>query len=213
MHIVSVNTAIAKNLDIGNKTVSTGIFKEPRQGGAMISSRGVEGDTIVDTAVHGGEDQAVYLYSAADYQWWSELLGRELAPGMFGENLTVSAFPQRPLRIGDQLQINGNVHLEITAPRIPCVKFATKMADPIFVKKFVAAERPGAYARVLAPGLVCAGDTVSWQLTDNDYATVNEVFIEWHRKNYSVAVFQKALNSPISKIARAIIEGRYLNGR
>ena len=213
MHIVSVNTAIATNLDIGNKTVSTGIFKEPRQGGAMISALGVEGDTIVDTSVHGGEDQAVYLYSAADYQWWSELLGRELSPGMFGENLTVSAFPQRPLRIGDRLLINGSVHLEITAPRVPCVKFATKMGDPTFVKKFVAAERPGAYARVLSPGRVSAGDTVSWQLTDNDYATVNEVFVEWHRKDWSVAVFQKAVNSPISKIARAIIEERYLKGR
>lgn len=210
MHIVSVNTATPRYLDIGNKRVQTGIFKEPRRGAVMIGESGVEGDTIIDTSVHGGEDQAVYLYSAADYHWWSEYLGREVLPGTFGENLTVSAFHHLPLRIGDRLLINGNVYLEITGPRMPCVKFATKMGDATFARKFVAAERPGAYARVLSPGLVSAGDPISWQPTDCDYATVIEVFVEWYRKEWSAAVFKKALDSPLSKIARAIIEERFL---
>lgn len=210
MQIVSINTAHARELNIADKTVVTGIFKQPRNGSVMIDTTGVEGDTIVDTTVHGGVDQAVYLYSAADYRWWSESLGRELTPGMFGENLTVSAFPEWPLRIGDRLLINDSVQLEITAPRVPCVKFATKMGDSTFAKKFVAAERPGAYARVLVPGTASAGDAIGWQASDADYASVNEVFVEWHRKDWSVEVFRKALNSPISGIARAVIEERYI---
>ncbi len=198
-------------MDIGNKTIASGIFKEARRGAVMLGEMGLEGDTIVDTVAHGGKDQAVYLYSAEDYHWWSEALGRELTPGMFGENLTLSAFPQQPLRIGDRLRINGTILLEITAPRVPCVKFATKMGDSTFVKKFVAAERPGAYARVLVAGAVNAGDAIEWLPTDRDYATVNEVFVEWHRKDWSVAVFQKAVQSPISDIARRIIEERYLS--
>jgi MOSC domain-containing protein YiiM len=208
MQIVSINTAKSRELEIGNKRYTTGIFKEPRKGSVQLNEFGLEGDTIVDTTVHGGRDQAVYLYSAADYAWWSEQLGREITPGTFGENLTISDFHESPLRIGDRLLINGSVHLEIAAPRVPCVKFATKMGDPTFAKKFVAARRPGAYARVLTPGEISEGDTINWQPTNHEYATIREVFVEWHEKSWSKDIAQKALSSPISSIARRIIEDR-----
>ena len=67
---------------------------------------------------------------------------QELAPGTFGENLTISELESAPLAIGDRLHISG-VILEVTAPRIPCWKLAQRMGDPGFVKRFRAAERPG----------------------------------------------------------------------
>lgn len=209
MHLIAINAAQQTTIDAGGKLYPTGIYKHTLQGTVAINKLGVTGDTIVDTSVHGGEDQALYLYSMEDYQWWSQQLQRELEPGSFGENLTLSAFPAEPLRIGDRLTINGEVTLEITAPRVPCVKFATKMGDPGFGKKFVAAVRPGAYARVLQTGNITAGDPISWQPTQEDYVILNEVFVEWHNKAWSRAVFEKALASPISKIARAIIEERF----
>ncbi len=208
MQILSINTASPQQLQIGDKTETTGIFKKPRQGSVLLGKLGLEGDTIVNTKVHGGEDQAVYLYSAADYAWWGKALGKEIEPGMFGENLTVTDFHDGQLRIGDRLLINDHVLLEITAPRVPCVKFTTKMNDKTFAKKFVAAQRPGAYARVLSPGEIQAGNEIVWQPTDKDYSTISEIFVEWHSKAWSAAVAQKALNSPISKIARGIIEER-----
>lgn len=209
MQVVSVNIATKSRITAGNKEMETGIFKQPGDGPITIGELGLEGDCIVDTNVHGGADQAVYLYSMADYQWWSESLGREFEPGSFGENLTLSSFPEQPLRIGDRLRINGNVHLEITAPRVPCLKLAAKMNDSGFVKKFIAAVRPGAYARVLTGGTVSSGDSVSWEPTAEDYVQVNEVFVEWHKKDWSEALFKKALQSPISNISRRIIEQRY----
>jgi MOSC domain-containing protein YiiM len=86
----------------------------------------------------------VYVYGTPDYAWWSETLGRELAPGTFGENLTVSGLESAGLRIGDRLQI-GTVGCRVTAPRIPCVTLAVRMEDPAFVKRFRQAERPGVY--------------------------------------------------------------------
>lgn len=209
MQVLSINVAEKRRITAGNKELETGIFKIPHSGPAFISTLGVAGDTIVDTTVHGGTDQAVYLYSQADYQWWSESLGRALEPGTFGENLTLSAFPEQPLKVGDRLTINGGVLLEITAPRVPCLKLATKMGDPTFAKTFVAAVRPGAYARVLSEGQVDAGDPVDWEQTTADYAGVNDIFVEWHKKDWSEALFRKALASPISNIARRIIEQRY----
>lgn len=76
MEILSVNSAVPTELRVGNRTVTTGIFKTPQQGPVCIGTMGVQGDTIINKNVHGGEDQAVYLYSAADYVWWSEQLGR-----------------------------------------------------------------------------------------------------------------------------------------
>ncbi|MDO3385448.1 MOSC domain-containing protein [Gilvimarinus sp. SDUM040013] len=208
MHLLSINSAVATELEIGNKTVTSGIFKEPLSGDVQISEFGVEGDTIVDTNVHGGEDQALYLYSAADYTWWSKQLGGQLSPGTFGENLTISDFHAGELRIGDQLKIGDAVLLEITAPRVPCVKFAAKMGDPKFVKQFVAAQRPGAYARVIRAGTISAGAPIEWRPTEQDYASVKEVFVQWHQKAWHPDAVKRALHSPISKIARGIIEKR-----
>ncbi|QQD18374.1 MOSC domain-containing protein [Spongiibacter nanhainus] len=208
MEILSINTASAETMQVGGKSVTTGIFKRPRQGAVTVGDLGLEGDTIVHKNVHGGEDQAIYLYSAADYAWWSQQLGKDIPPGMFGENLTITDFHSGDLTVGDRLLINDQVLLEITAPRVPCVQFATKMGDSAFGKKFVAARRPGAYARVLVPGDVAVGDKLEWQPTNEDYATLNEIFVQWHNKAWSEDAARKALNSPISKIARRIIQER-----
>jgi len=208
MKVLSVNTAAPQQLQVGDKSVTTGIFKIPRKGSVLINELGLQGDTIVNKKVHGGVDQAIYLYSAADYSWWEEELGRDLQPGMFGENLTITDYHNGPLRVGDRLLIGSDVLLEISAPRVPCVQFTTKMGDSSFAKQFVAAQRPGAYARVISPGEVEAGCDIVWQPTEKDYATIHEIFIEWHRGSWSEVIAKKALNSPISMIARGIIEQR-----
>ncbi len=116
---------------------------------------GLEGDSIVDKKNHGGRDQAVYIYGGADYAWWSRArpdLDHGYQPGTFGENLTISDLESAEYAVGDRLQI-GEVVLEVTAPRIPCVTLAARMGDPQFIKAFMAAERPGLYCRVIVEGI------------------------------------------------------------
>jgi MOSC domain-containing protein YiiM len=91
-----------------------------------------------------------------DYEFWAEELGREMTPGLFGENLTVAGLASQEILVGDRFQI-GEVVLEATAPRIPCATFAVKMGDSHWVKRFHAANRPGVYGRVLQAGKVEAG--------------------------------------------------------
>ena len=50
----------------------------------------LSGDDQADRSVHGGDDKAVYAYAWEDTLWWQEQLGRELEPGNFGENLTLT---------------------------------------------------------------------------------------------------------------------------
>ena len=85
-----------------------------------------------------------------------------IAPGTFGDNLTISGITSADLAIGDRL-IAGDVVLEVTAPRIPCGTLAARMDDPGFVKAYRDAARPGAYCRVIKEGEVRAGMDVIHQ--------------------------------------------------
>ena len=151
MHVLSVNIGSVQTMHNAKASGKTGIYKQPVAGPVRITINGLPGDSIVSTKHHGGPDQAVYVYGGADYAWWSSELGRALAPGTFGENLTISDLASAGLAIGDRLHI-GAVILEVTAPRIPCGTLAQRMGDPGFVKRFRAAERPGVYCRVVREG-------------------------------------------------------------
>ncbi len=157
--LLSVNLGQARALDA--KSGLTGHFKTPVARAVRIGPLGLEGDAIVDTENHGGADQAVYLYDREDLDWWQDQLGRPLGPGSFGENLTVSGLPTGAVALGDRFRI-GDVLLEVTSPRIPCLTLARVMGDPEFPKRFLAAERCGYYARVIAEGSVEAPGEIGW---------------------------------------------------
>lgn len=157
MKLISIN--IGKPQPIEGKSGLSGIFKLPQPDAVMIRPLGLENDAIVDTENHGGLDQAIYIYGVPDYDWWAEQLGHALEPGTFGENLTFTELESATIRVGDRFEI-GDVLLEVTYPRIPCVTLARRMDDPMFVKKFHKARRPGIYARVLREGAVTAGQDV-----------------------------------------------------
>jgi MOSC domain-containing protein YiiM len=174
----------------------------------QITEQGIEGDAIVDTSVHGGLDQALYLYSREDYIWWEEHLGRKLPPGIFGENLTLSDFGTAPLNIGDRLQIN-DVIIEISAPRTPCFKLAARIGDPAFIKEFIQAARTGAYARVIKTGEISADDEVTLMNTKEEYPSVSDVFKTCHSKNPDLDIVKQALLSPLGRYHKTIIQGIY----
>lgn len=208
MKLASVNIGKQETLDTPNGQVQTGIIKKPVLTKVAVTELGIEGDAIVDTSVHGGLDQALYLYSQQDYDWWGERLGKTLSPGIFGENLTLTSFGDAPLIIGDRLQI-GDVLIEISAPRTPCFKLATRMGDPGFIKDFVQAARTGAYARVIKTGAICAGDEVILIKTAEDFPSVTDVFKTCHSKNPDMIIVHKALASPLGRYHKNIIQGIY----
>jgi MOSC domain-containing protein YiiM len=208
MKIHAINASKPVKINFNHEEVVTGIFKSPLEGEVQITKLGVAGDTIADKTVHGGLDQAIYIYHQEDYDWWAKQLGKSLDPGTFGENLTLSGLDDIAWVIGDRLKI-GDLILEITAPRTPCFKLAVRMGDNRFLKQFVQAARPGAYARVIAEGAVKVGDEVEIEKTPMDYASVKDVFVEWHRKDMSVSLVQKALNSPIASMHREKLQDWY----
>ncbi|MBN2387479.1 MAG: MOSC domain-containing protein [Anaerolineales bacterium] len=185
----------------------TGIYKTPIDGPVKVTALGLAGDIIASTRHHGGPDQAVYVYGAADYDWWAGELDRALDPGTFGENLTISGLESSRFSIGDRLGI-GALTLQVTAPRIPCGTFAARMGDPGFVKRFRAAERPGLYCRVLRPGVVQAGDEVSLEPMDGETVSLLEIFRDHYEKAADEATLRRFLRSPLAVRARTALEER-----
>lgn len=157
--VLSVNVGLPREVPHAASTVMTGIFKTPVSGPAMLGVEGLDGDGQADRSVHGGPHMAAYVYSAADYAWWSAELGRDLPPATFGENLTVTGLGDADVRVGDRFRI-GAALVEATIPRTPCFKLGIRMGDKRFVPRFAQAERLGFYVRVLEPGMVAAGDGI-----------------------------------------------------
>src|SRR5688500_16129903 len=100
MQLLSVNIATPQKMLIGSRVKTTGIFKLPTSDAVYIHASGLEGDSIQSKKHHGGPDQAVYIYTSVDYDWWETALGQRPSPGTFGENLTISDLESATVCIG-----------------------------------------------------------------------------------------------------------------
>jgi len=153
----------------------TAIDKRPVAGPVRIEPLGVAGDEIADLKHHGGLDQAVYAFAREDYAHWEAELGRPLAAGAFGENLTTAGLDVQGARIGERWQVGGCL-LEVTDVRIPCAVFAGFVDEPHWVRRFTEHGVPGAYLRVIEPGEVAAGDEITVAETRPHEFTVGYAF-------------------------------------
>ena len=146
----------------------TGIDKRPVSGPVLVTDPGpkgtgavgLAGDAAHDVKHHGGTDQAVYAYGREDLDFWRAELGTALQNGNFGENLTTEGLDISGALIGERWHVGQDVVLEVSCPRIPCGTFQGWLAQAGWIKRFTAAARPGAYLRVIKPGLIQAGDPV-----------------------------------------------------
>jgi MOSC domain-containing protein YiiM len=204
MRVTSVNIGGEETIAHGGQTFRTGIRKRPADAAVYIGADSVSGDTVSDKKHHGGADQVVYAYSADDYDWWSGELGRELAPGTFGENLTVEGMPS-DMNVGDRLLI-GEVLLEATAPRIPCSTLAAQMQDSGFGMAFRKAERPGIYFRVLNEGEVSAGDAVTYIGNPASVVSILELYRMSYELHPDPAALERYLEAPLAERMRVKIE-------
>lgn len=191
---------------IAGKPFKTGIYKLPVSGPVTVERLGLVDDAIVNRKHHGGPDQAVYLYCADDYAWWAQE-GVATAPGLFGENLTISGVVGRDVAVGDRFTI-GPVILEVTSHRTPCSVFAAKMGDPKFLKRFHRAGRPGAYCRVIAAGQIEAGMAVTVTPFAGERITMSELIALDGARTIDTAFLRRALTAPIHYKMRAEYQDR-----
>lgn len=181
--ILSVNTGNREHNPAPN-SLDTGIHKTPvdhavqvRDPGARGQGpgSGLNGDYIGDDRHHGGAHQAVYAFSRPELDYWEHELGLSIAPGTFGENLTIGGYDVDSALLGEIWRI-GEIRLQVTGGRIPCRTFAAAMQQQGWVKTFTQRARTGAYLRVLDPGEVKAGMELTVEFRPDHGITVSQAF-------------------------------------
>ena len=144
------------------RDLTTSIFKSRVEGPVALAGVNLAGDDQADRNVHGGADKVVYAYAREDLDWWAGELGREVEDGAMGENLTLRGVDVTGAVVGERWRV-GTAVLQVSEPRTPCWKLGLRMDDPRFPRRFAAARRPGAHLRLLQPGVLQIGDSVTVQ--------------------------------------------------
>lgn len=173
MHLSSIQIGTPRQFgspdsaDPIDKVFTSAIGKEPVAGRIWVGDLGLAGDTVADKKVHGGIDQAVLAYSALHYPRWRREWGEDaLRAGAFGENFTVTDTDEDAVCVGDRWKV-GEVLLEVTKPRTPCMTLARRHRRADLMKVIHANGRSGWYLRVKQEGWVETGMTV--ELLDRPY--------------------------------------------
>lgn len=136
---------------------------------------GVVGDAVLNRKHHGGDEQAVYAVAREELDHWSDELGRSLANGMFGENITTVGCDVDGAVIGERWQV-GTAVLQVTSPRTPCRTFADLISEDRWIARFSERGRTGAYLSVVEPGRLSVGDAISVVDRPSHGLTVTDVF-------------------------------------
>ena len=173
MRIESVQTGQARTLGVEgapdpmDRPWTSAIWKEPVDGRVWLGKEGLNGDVQVSRPGHGGPERALLLYSAEHYpRWRAEWQTRDVSPGGFGENLTVSGADETTTCVGDVYQV-GDARIEVSGPREPCNNLVRRHRRKSLIEEVRATSRSGWYVRVLWEGWVEAG--VPLALVDRPY--------------------------------------------
>jgi MOSC domain-containing protein YiiM len=140
---------------------TSAIRKEPVDGPLWAGRDGLSGDHQYDRKGHGGPDRALLMYPAEHYpRWRAEWNRKDVGPGGFGENLTVSGLDEYTVCLGDVF-LASDVRLEVSSPRTPCRNLTRRHRVPGLVKTIHENDRSGWYLRVLQEGWLEAGTAMT----------------------------------------------------
>ncbi|MCK9491761.1 MAG: MOSC domain-containing protein [Sulfurimonas sp.] len=150
---------------------------------AYLTKKGFSEDEQGDTLHHGGENKALFLFSASTYEklnshFESNFDFRGVAS--FGENLILSDICESDICIGDIFEI-GEAIVQITQPRQPCWKLSASTKEKDMTKVTFLNGFTGWYAKVLKEGYISKEDEVILQKRAHKNLTIaklNELIVD-----------------------------------
>lgn len=174
MNVISTNIGQPREVVWEDTPVMTGIYKEPVDV-IIIRKYFIEGDTVSDLRVHGGDGKAVYGYPSEHYAFWKQEFPTMKMPwGVFGENITTAGMYENEILIGSVYRI-GSALLQVTKPRLPCFKLAIKFGTTGIIRQFMKSRKSGFYFTVIEEGKVKPGDTIMLEQTGESGNTILDV--------------------------------------
>ncbi len=182
----------------------TAIDKRSLAGAVDVGHLGVRGDVQADRKDHGGPDKAVYAYAQEEADHWTDVLQRDLPPGLFGENLRTAGVDVDGAEVGERWRVGERLEVEVTMARTPCQTFARHLGEERWVRRFTERGRPGAYLRVLVPGEVRAGDAVEVLSRPGHGVTTSAFFTD--RSPEDARVLRAAHDDGSLRLAPALLD-------
>lgn len=195
MKLLAISISGIKQLEFQGKRTATGICKQTVDGPVTVTRLGIAGDSQADRENHGGIDKAVYVYSADNYRYWEQELGKMLSYGQFGENLAVTGMTDETVHIGDIFQI-GPVEAQVTQPRVPCFKLGMRMEDAEFVRRFHFSGRVGFYLRILKEGTLTTGDIIELKQAGAGQLRLSDAMLALNKNPRQQDIIARALAIP-----------------
>lgn len=172
-HVQALFIGGPKTLVDGRGEWRSSIARDRVEGPAQLDIRGFAGDQATQP-YHGSPESAVCLHAQSHYDYWNASLGMNLQAGAVGENLTLDAWDDSIICVGDVMRI-GTAVIQVSGPRIPCENQARHVGRPDWVKLTLQALRTGFYARVLEEGLLQVGDEFMLEARPNPGLTIREL--------------------------------------
>ena len=129
---------------------------------AVLTTGGLAGDRQRDLRYHGGPERALCLF-ALERVLELQAEGHPIFPGSVGENVTAIGLDWSGLVPGARLALGEEAVIEITSYTSPCKNIAASFREGEF-KRISQKVHPGdsrLYARVLRPGRLAVGQTVT----------------------------------------------------
>ncbi|MGV0838320.1 MOSC domain-containing protein [Mycolicibacterium thermoresistibile] len=157
--VLAVSVGRTRQFPWRGRHVTSAIAKSMVDEAVTIGPLGLTGDEQGDRLHHGGPDKAVLAYAGEHYTAWSEEVGPLDYPA-FGENLTTIGLMEHDVVLGAVYRI-GTAVLQVSQPRQPCYKLAVFHQRPDMAVLTQQTGRVGIYFRVLTPGTVRAGDSIT----------------------------------------------------
>jgi MOSC domain-containing protein YiiM len=207
MRIISLNVGLPSAQRYEDRKIITGGAKKPVPR-AFLRFENLDGDRQADRVNHGGFEKAVCVYPFDHYPYWNRQLGRDLKPGAFSENLTVSGAIETEVCVGDVFRI-GEAMVQVSQPRMPCSKLAGKNGSKMLPKLIGDTGYTGFYMRVLSEGLVAADDSFDLVRAHPERITIAEVNSIIYEKSYDVALIKRLAElAEFSEVGRTLFARR-----
>ena len=193
-----------------NELVS-GIKKYPVSK-AYLTKTGFKEDEQGDLLHHGGENKALFLFSAITYKKINSYFNNSFDMtdmAYFGENLILSNICEEDICIGDILKI-GQTKVQITQARQPCWKLSANTNQKEMTKFIFDSGYTGWYAKVLKEGTICKDDEMRFikrQEPDLSIKLLNKLIVN---PSLNMSLAKKAIQSEfLGKPFKESLEKRY----
>jgi MOSC domain-containing protein YiiM len=171
--------------------VRSGIHKGAVDQRLLLDQDGLPGDAQADLTVHGGPDKAVCCYPSEHFAHWRETIHPDIDVGAFGENLTLAGLTEHDVHIGDTYTLGDDgAVVQVSQPRGPCYKVGVRWSSTTLVRLMGEDLKAGFYFRVLEPGTVGTGDTLTLADRVSD-VTVAEVLRVTYRDRHDADALRR----------------------